>query len=187
MGIWVLGINSVMHKIFKGPYPHFNDLKKQVIQISNDNNLDFVNSNPHGQLAVQTKDTGIEDWTNGIGKVSIGKPGLEWEMSFRNLQRSLIGTPLDDYLNWLGVNVYRTRIMMSRSKTCYSIHKDHTPRLHLPIVTNPQCNFLITEPELNMFHLPASGETVWVDTTKNHTFLNGSNENRLHLVMIVEE
>jgi hypothetical protein len=35
--------------------------------------------------------------------------------------------------------------------------------------------------------MPADGTTTWVDTKKYHTFLNGSTEKRLHLVMIVKE
>jgi hypothetical protein len=34
--------------------------------------------------------------------------------------------------------------------------------------------------------MPADGTTYWVDTRKHHTFLNGSGDRRLHLVMIVE-
>jgi len=35
--------------------------------------------------------------------------------------------------------------------------------------------------------LSADGTTTWVDTTKQHTFMNGSTERRFHLVMIVKE
>jgi hypothetical protein len=136
-----------------------------------------------GQIAIQTNDPNIDNWLAGTGH-STAKT-KDWEHSFRYLQPSLVGTALDDYFKWLNVPIYRARIMLAREKGCYSIHKDYSPRLHLPLVTNTQCNFLITEP-LQMFHLPADGTTTWVDTTKSHTFMNGSTEKRLHLVMIVE-
>ena len=89
-------------------------------------------------------------------------------------------------MKWLDVPVFRTRIMLARPKSCYSIHKDYSPRLHLPLVTNTECNFLLTDP-LQMFHLPADGTTTWVDTRNRHTAMNGSTDPRLHLVMIVKE
>ena len=74
--------------------------------------------------------------------------------------------------------------MLSKQKSCYSIHRDFTPRLHLPIVTNQDCYFLSESP-LKMFHLPADGTTTFIDTRSNHTFLNTSEHSRLHIVMNV--
>jgi len=54
------------------------------------------------------------------------------------------------------------------------------------LITNTQCNFLFTDP-LKLIHMPADGTTYWVDTRNQHTFLNGSVQKRLHLVMIVKE
>ena len=173
-----------MFKIFKDVYPNFADVVAEVTKLAEDQQLYFdCEGNPDGQIAIQNDQAGSTDWRSGIGKATVKMP--DWEHSFCHLQSELIGSAIEDYIKWLNVPVYRTRIMMSRPKGCYSIHRDLSPRLHLPIVTNTQCNFLITEP-LTMFHLPADGTTTWVDTTKHHTFMNGSTEQRLHLVMIVE-
>lgn len=171
-----------MYKEFKSTYPHFKEVVSLCTQLANQYG-DFENR-PDAQIAIQTDDPNTDNWYAGTGH-SQTKTN-QWEHSFCHIQPSLQGSVIEEYLKWLEVPVYRTRIMMSKPKGCYSIHRDYSPRLHLPLVTNKQCNFLITEP-LTMFHLPADGTTTWVDTTKQHTFMNGSTEQRLHLVMIVEK
>lgn len=171
-----------LFKTFKEIYPHFKEVVSLCKQLANQHG-DFENK-PDAQIAIQTDDPRIDNWYAGTGQ-SQAKTN-EWEHSFCHIQPSLRGTVIEEYLKWLDVPVYRTRIMMSKPKGCYSIHRDYSPRLHLPLVTNKQCNFLLTDP-LTMFHLPADGITTWVDTTKQHTFMNGSTEQRLHLVMIVEK
>lgn len=171
-----------MYKQFKEVFPQFKELVKLCTNLAAEHG-DFENR-PDAQIAVQTDDPMVDNWYAGTGQ-SQAKTNA-WEHSFSYMQPSLRRTVIEDYLKWLDVPVYRTRIMMSKPKGCYSIHRDYSPRLHLPLVTNKQCNFLITEP-LTMFHLPADGTTTWVDTTKQHTFMNGSTEQRLHLVMIVKE
>lgn len=174
-----------MFKIFKDIYPNFADVVTEVIKIAELRQLYFNNlKNPDGQIAIQNNQLGVTDWASGIGTAKEKTP--EWEHNFCHLQPSLKGTVIEDYIKWLDVPVFRTRIMLSRPKSCYSIHKDYSPRLHLPLITNKQCNFLLTDP-LQLFHLPSDGKTTWVDTTKQHTFMNGSTEQRLHLVMIVEK
>ena len=42
------------------------------------------------------------------------------------------------------LNMFRTRIMRMYSKTCYSYHKDRTKRLHIPLVTNENCFFVVS-------------------------------------------
>ena len=171
-----------MYKQFKSVYPNFSEVVEQCKSLAEQHgNWEF---NWDSQIAIQTDDDSTENWLAGTGKI-VAKTS-EWEHSFCKLQPSLKGTPVDKYLQWLDVPVYRTRIMMAKEKGCYSVHRDYSPRLHLPLVTNIQCNFLLTDP-LQMFHLPADGTTTWVDTRRLHTFMNGSTEKRLHLVMIVKE
>jgi len=173
-----------MFKEFKGEYPKFKEVVAQAVELVTKLNLshDIVNQ-PDGQIAIQHYRLNINDYRAGIGKSSAKTP--KWEQAFCNLQPDYKNTAIAEYLDWLEVPVYRTRIMLSRPKSCYSIHKDHSPRLHLPLVTNDQCYFLFTKPE-KMIHIPANGHTYWVDTRNYHTFLNGSLLDRLHLVMIVE-
>lgn len=174
-----------MFKQYKGIYPRFNEVVELVQQIVREQNLvDDVFGYPDGQLAVQTNDPTETNYTAGIGKSTAKTP--EWEHQFCHLQPILKGTVIEDYLTWLDVPVYRTRIMASRAKSCYSIHRDYSPRLHLPLITNKQCNFVFANPA-RLIHMPADGSTYWVDTRLEHTFMNGSLDSRLHLVMIVKE
>ncbi len=174
-----------MFKQFKGYYPKYGQLVQWASTLVEEKNMaaDVVNY-PDGQLAIQTDNDTLNDWHRGIGK-SIAKTP-EWEHQFCKLQPALKDSIVAEYLDWLGVPVYRTRIMVSRPKSCYSIHRDYSPRLHLPLITNKQCYFIFKNPA-EFIHMPADGQTYWVDTRADHTFMNGSIENRLHLVMIVKE
>ena len=76
-------------------------------------------------------------------------------------------------------NLIRTRLMWVPPYACYSMHKDDSPRIHVPLITNPDCYFVFKD--LAPVHLTI-GQVHWVDTTKAHTFMNCSNLPRLHLV-----
>lgn len=76
-------------------------------------------------------------------------------------------------------NLVRTRVMKMNRKTCYYWHNDHTKRLHIPVVTNPHC-FLVFEDGL--VHLPATGKAYEIDTTRYHSAMNASKEDRIHIV-----
>lgn len=77
----------------------------------------------------------------------------------------------------------RTRLMTMEPKKCLTWHNDFSKRLHLPIKTNVGCQMII---ENEVLHMPAG--TLWMtDTTKKHTALNASEENRIHLVAVVLE
>ena len=66
--------------------------------------------------------------------------------------------------------------------TCYSIHKDSTPRIHIPMITNPECYFVFKAGIIQ--HMPA-GAVYWTNTVNLHTFMNCSDKPRLHLIGVV--
>ena len=76
-------------------------------------------------------------------------------------------------------NLVRTRIMKMKPKTCYYWHHDKTKRLHIPIETHEHCFLLLDNDRI---HLPADGTAYEVDTTVNHTALNCSKIDRIHIV-----
>ena len=76
-------------------------------------------------------------------------------------------------------DLVRTRIMKMKPKTCYYWHADKTKRLHIPVYTHAHCFLLVDEDRI---HLPADGTAYVVDTTKNHTALNCSKVDRIHIV-----
>jgi len=77
------------------------------------------------------------------------------------------------------LKMFRSRIMNMPSKTCYSYHTDPSKRMHIPLVTNENCFFVIDD---EVVRLPADGNHYVIDTTKIHTFVNASFENRIHIV-----
>ena len=95
-------------------------------------------------------------------------------------------TPIFDlpYINSImkDLNLYRTRVMNMKAKTCYTLHTDMTKRMHIPVITNKHC-FLIINNEIK--HYPADGNHYLVDTTQPHTAVNASRENRIHIVGVV--
>ncbi len=77
------------------------------------------------------------------------------------------------------LGMFRTRVMRMHPKTCYSYHKDPSMRMHIPLITNEDCFFIINDV---LSRYPADGNYYLVDTTKKHTFVNASFEERIHIV-----
>lgn len=75
----------------------------------------------------------------------------------------------------------RVRLMKSKPKTCLSWHQDTSKRLHYPIKTQEGCLMVIEDTAYKL------EQYTWyeTDTTKHHTALNGSKEERIHLVACV--
>jgi len=80
-------------------------------------------------------------------------------------------------------NMFRTRIMVQDPTTCYSYHQDYTPRIHIPLVTNEKCFFILED---ILHRLKGDGSVYWVDTVQRHTAVNASWETRIHLVGCVD-
>jgi hypothetical protein len=91
-----------------------------------------------------------------------------------------------------GLKMFRTRIMRMPSKYCYSFHQDYSPRLHIPIITNTKCFFLLGTDNPNITGdeeiktYPADGNYYYIDTTKYHTAVNASFEDRIHIVGCID-
>ena len=77
------------------------------------------------------------------------------------------------------LGMYRSRVMIMKPKECYSYHVDPTPRIHIPLITNADCFFVIED---EVKRIPADGNHYYVDTTRKHTFVNASFEKRIHIV-----
>lgn len=82
-------------------------------------------------------------------------------------------------------NLYRTRIMKLNSKIVYSMHRDRSSRIHLPIVTNENCMMVI---DRTLFHMPANGNAYYTETTLPHTAFNANFDfQRIHIVGCVQD
>ena len=82
------------------------------------------------------------------------------------------------------LGVFRARVMRMGGKTCYTYHQDPTKRLHIPLITNENCFFVVDD---EVIRLPADGSSYLIDTTKKHTFVNASLEQRIHIIGCVNE
>jgi hypothetical protein len=77
----------------------------------------------------------------------------------------------------------RIRVMRMKPRTCYSWHRDLTPRVHIPLITSGE-NFMIIRTESRHLYTKAIW---WTDTTQNHSAMNCSEINRYHLILEVSE
>ena len=80
------------------------------------------------------------------------------------------------------LKMYRTRVMILKPRTCYTYHKDTTKRIHIPLVTNDKCFFIINS---IVKQYPADGNYYVVDTTQMHTAINASKEDRIHIIGVI--
>jgi len=126
------------------------------------------------QAGLQYK-LGEDFWTSSVGK----SQGAELEYTELNpfFKDTIFETVIEKY------NLKRTRLMWVNQKSCYSLHSDETPRIHIPLITDPECYFLFKPGSLH--HLPTDS-VWWVNTKLRHTFLNCSEHPRLHLVGVVD-
>jgi len=125
------------------------------------------------QAGLQYRDlTNLWDCGDGQNKGS--------KLSYINLNPFCKDTIFEELINQY--RLIRTRLMIIGPYSCYSMHKDSTPRIHIPIITNPDCYFVFKQGIIQ--HLPV-GSVYWTDTTQLHTFMNCSDKPRLHLVGVV--
>ena len=117
------------------------------------------------------------DHSYGTGRLDdIDNSVKEWEQDFKEFL-----FPELEYVNFIlkKLNMTRTRVMKMAPKTCYSYHQDPSKRVHIPLITNEKCFFVVAD---EVIRLPADGNYYVLDTTKLHTFVNASFEDRIHIV-----
>lgn len=130
---------------------------------------------PHGkQASVQYKE-GDDLWTSSVGKLKSNEP------IYNLINPFFKNTVFEDLIK--EYKMHRSRLMWVNPFSCYSFHNDHSPRIHFPLITNPECFFVFKTG--SMTHFPA-GEIWQVDTRFKHTFLNTSKIPRLHFVGVIE-
>ena len=125
------------------------------------------------QAGLQYKDND-DPWTSAVGR-SKGE-----ELLYTELNPFFKDTIFEKLI--IKYNLRRSRLMWVGPYACYSMHQDTTPRIHIPLITNPECYFVFKDG--NIEHMPL-GNVYWANTTRYHTFMNCSDQNRLHLVGIV--
>lgn len=132
---------------------------------------------PQYDTQIMLQRTEIDDPFYGIGKV----------LELKHTEEEFIYPQFDmSYTNFIieKLGMYRTRLMRMKPQTCYTYHLDLTKRMHIPLITNDRCMFIIDD---IVYRYPADGNHYLVDTTKMHTAINASTEDRLHIVGCIKE
>lgn len=80
-------------------------------------------------------------------------------------------------------NVGRCRILVMHGPSCYKFHKDITKKYHIAVETNTNCVFVLPNTDEKVIHIPADGQVHLLETRNTHSFLNGSLERRIHVVI----
>lgn len=173
--IMVKVINNFMIVRSLPPIEHFDQLRKEVFDFIKKVNFDT------NQIMCQTLADSQEDYKTGIGRID--ELDHRDEKLYKFIQPDLKGTLIEQLITKYGG--FRTRILKLGPKSCYSVHQDPTPRIHIPIVTSEQC-WMVWPYKATSIHLK-EGRAYWTNTTETHTFLNGDSElERIHIVMAVE-
>ena len=123
------------------------------------------------QVGLQYRE-GDDPWTSAVGKRTV-KDEQVYSLLNPYFKDTIFEEIIKEY------KLYRSRLMWVNPFSCYTIHDDSTKRLHIPLITNPECYFLFKQGEL--FHLEKGGVYI-VNTQRYHTFINCSDKRRLHLV-----
>ena len=115
---------------------------------------------------------GLDPWSDAVGRM---KPNQRWDDA--EINPYFKGTYFEEIIT--KYKLMRTRLMWLRPFSCYSMHRDTSTRVHIPIITNDKCFFVFREDGL--FNMP-SGHVYEVNTLKEHSAMNCSSEWRLHLL-----
>lgn len=145
---------------------------------------------PDNQICVTGTSTG-SDHLEGSGSLEYKWVDMETrvpranplqETEFTHFLDAFKGTYTEEvYLRlYQRFNIGRLRFMYVSPRKCYSWHRDTTPRIHVPIRTDPARTGLIVED--TVVRLPADGNAYVIDTTRYHTAFNAWNQTRIHLV-----
>lgn len=126
------------------------------------------------QIGLQGHNPGLNPityWDKSVGKVT----NIEYPETY--YKYPLWNTPtINKFMEKYGV--VRTRIMKSNPRSCLSLHRDLSKRIHIPLFTNENCFMVIDDQVFRM--LP---DNIYLaDTTLPHTAVNASFEPRAHIV-----
>jgi hypothetical protein len=158
----------------------FNEIKSDVdvARIKADID-DILKLTPyHGnQIALQY--SRVESWDAGIPNAAHEIADEEYD--YVNWHSALDGTYLKSYMSALQFPVAHARIMRLPPKTCYTTHVDYYTRFHIPVVSKPLQTFMIF-PDKDVIVRMYPGKMYWTNTHELHNFVNGTFEDRIHIV-----
>lgn len=149
----------------------YNKLEKDIVWYeSTDRKVNVQDTHLKRQTSLQFQE-GEEPWGSSVGRLRAD------ESLFCNINPYFKDTIFETLIN--KYKLVRSRLMWVPPYSCYSMHRDWAPRIHIPLITNPDCYFVFKQGIIK--HLEC-GKVYAVDTTKDHTFINCSNTTRLHFM-----
>lgn len=146
-----------------------------------ENKIEWLEDGKTKQSSLQhLKD--FPSFIEGCGRIKIEetKFGIRYknkETDFDVCHEIISGTVFEDIIK--KYKLKRSRLMWVKSKSCYSLHADFSPRIHIPLITNLSAMFVFRDTGIQ--HLLA-GKVYWIDTRKMHSFANFGDTDRLHLI-----
>jgi len=154
----------------------YEELKNDMVWYESiDKKVNLTDTHLKRQTSVQYRE--IEDpWISSVGRLRAD------ESLFVNLNPYFKDTIFETLIN--KYRLVRSRLMWIPAYSCYSMHYDAAPRIHIPLITNPDCYFIFKKGIVE--HLPC-GKVYEVDTTQCHTFVNCSLSPRLHFMGVLKK
>lgn len=149
------------------------DQLSPIIQQMEDEDID--------QWGLKGRIDGDEDIDYGEGKTRPGSKLSDWDHWRDEKYNSGWLAELLETLQPRTIG--RIRIMRMKPRSCYSWHRDQSPRVHIPLITYPG-NFMVIRTESRHLY---SNAIWWTDTRQNHSAMNCSEKNRYHLMLEVSE
>lgn len=92
------------------------------------------------------------------------------------------GTYLESVWETFPQPIGRFRIAVLPPHRCYSLHRDHEAKFHIPVMTNKHCFFLYYG-DAQWHSMPADGSVYRVETHLQHSAVNMGSEMRVHLLL----
>lgn len=118
-------------------------------------------------------------WHDGVVKKDHKLTSEEYE--YLNWHPYLDSFYIKELLTSLDFQVAHTRIMRLPPKSCYTTHVDYYTRWHIPVVSKPLQTYMHF-PDKNVTARMYPGTMYWTNTHELHNFVNGTFEDRIHIV-----
>jgi hypothetical protein len=140
---------------------------------TSDKKVNLTDTHLKRQTSLQHRET-EDHWISSVGRSRLD------ESLFCNINPYFKDTIFEILIN--KYKLVRSRFMWVPPYSCYSMHRDLSSRVHIPLITNPDCYFIFKKGIVE--HLEC-GKVYLVDTTEDHTFINCSTLPRLHFMGVV--
>lgn len=152
----------------------YRDMENDIVWYeSSEKRVNLADTYSKRQTSLQYREN-EDPWISSVGRMR------DDESLFCNLNPYFKDSIFETLINTY--KLVRTRLLWVPPFSCYTMHRDLAKRIHVPLITNPECYFVFKKGIVE--HLPC-GKVYQVDTTEQHTFINCSGLPRLHFMGVV--